>query len=116
FKKIQNALQLLDERHAVLELAKGKFTTDPKNHSGEGIFFTSRMFDDFSIISGGVIFSHEWGKKEDWILEPSTSESHAGTHVFMKLHNHTSRTTTKIFDQFTTDEDFTFSKTIVPVK
>lgn len=26
FKKIQDALGLLDERHAVLELAKGKFT------------------------------------------------------------------------------------------
>ena len=116
FKKIQNALQLLDERHAVLELAKGKFTTDPKNHSGEGIFFTSRMFDDFSILSGGVVFSHEWGKKEDWIMEPSSVDSFNGTHVFMKLHNHTSRTTTKIFNQFTTDEDFTFSKTVVPVK
>lgn len=116
FKKIQSALQLLDERHAVLELSKGKFTTDPKNHTGEGIFFTSRMFDDFSILSGGVVFSHEWGKKEDWILEPSTTDSYNGTNVFMRLHNHTSRTTTKIFDQFTTDEDFTFSKTIVPVK
>lgn len=116
FRKIQTALQLLDERHAVLELAKGKFTTDPKNHSGEGIFFTSRMFDDFSIISGGVVFSHEWGKKEDWIMEPSSVDSFNGTHVFMKLHNHTSRTTTRIFNQFTTDEDFTFSKTVVPVR
>jgi anti-sigma regulatory factor (Ser/Thr protein kinase)/biotin operon repressor len=113
FKKIQSALQLLDERHAVLELAKGKFTTDPKNHTGEGIFFTSRMFDDFFIISGDVAFSHEFGKKEDWIQEPSNS--HRGTHVFMKLHNHTSRTTKKVLDQFTSDEDFTFSKTVVPV-
>ena len=38
FKKILTQLNLLDERHPVLELAKGKFTTDPKNHSGEGIF------------------------------------------------------------------------------
>jgi anti-sigma regulatory factor (Ser/Thr protein kinase) len=115
FKKIQSALGLLDERHAVLELAKGKFTTDPKNHSGEGIFFSSRMYDDFWILSGGVIFSHTWGKKEDWIQEPSSGDTD-GTHVFMKLHNHTSRTTTKIFDQFTSDEDYTFSKTVVPVK
>ena len=34
FKKIQAALGLADERHSVLELAKGKFTTDPTNHSG----------------------------------------------------------------------------------
>lgn len=113
FKKIQAALQLLDERHAVLELAKGKFTTDPKNHSGEGIFFTSRMFDDFNIISGEVVFFHAFGKKEDWIQEPSNALG--GTHVLMKLHNHTSRTTKKVFDQFTSEDDFTFSKTIVPV-
>jgi anti-sigma regulatory factor (Ser/Thr protein kinase) len=115
FRKIQSALRLLDERHAVLELAKGKFTTDPKNHSGEGIFFTSRMFDNFMIISGGVIFSHEFGKKEDWIQEPTMQDSHDGTHVFMSLHNHTSRTTKKVFDQFASDEDYTFNKTIVPV-
>ena len=57
FKKIQNALSLLDERHAVFELSKGKLTTDPARHTGEGIFFSSRMFDSFDILSGGV-FSH----------------------------------------------------------
>lgn len=114
FRKIQTAMQLLDERHAVLELAKGKFTTDPKNHSGEGIFFTSRMFDRFAIVSGGVVFSHEFGKKEDWIQEAMHSQD--GTYVFMRLHHHTSRTTRKIFDQFSSGEDFTFNKTVVPVK
>lgn len=114
FKKIQTALSLLDERHAVLELAKGKFTTDPKNHTGEGIFFTSRMFDSFDILSGGVFFSHEFGKPEDWILEPERFQS--GTAVWMKLYNHTARTTKKVFDQFLSEEDYSFNKTVVPVK
>ena len=39
FKKIQTEMNLLDERHAVFELHKGKLTTDPKDHTGEGIFF-----------------------------------------------------------------------------
>ena len=69
FKKIQRELQLSDERHAVLELAKGKLTTDPERHSGEGIFFTSRMFDKFTIFSGNVYFAHEFNEAEDWILE-----------------------------------------------
>ncbi|EQD65519.1 regulatory protein, ArsR, partial [mine drainage metagenome] len=55
FRKIQSKLGLLDERHAILELSKGKLTTDPKNHSGEGIFFTSRMFDSFDILVGRLI-------------------------------------------------------------
>ena len=34
----------------VWELPKsGKLTTDPDNHTGEGIFFTSRVFDEFEI-------------------------------------------------------------------
>ncbi len=114
FKKIQAALDLMDERHSVLELAKGKFTTDPKNHSGEGIFFTSRMFDRFVIASGEVYFSHEFDEKEDWILQSSSSGG--GTLVRMVLHNHTSRTTKKVFDMFTSDDDYGFTKTVVPVK
>ncbi len=113
FKKIQTALGLLDERHAVLELSKGKLTTDPSRHSGEGIFFCSRMFDDFGILSGGVFFSHVFGDSEDWILE---HESIDRTIVWMKLDNHTSRTSKKIFDQHTTGEGYRFDKTIVPVK
>ncbi len=113
FKKIQRQLELIDERHAVLELSKGKLTTDPANHSGEGIFFSSRMFDDFKILSGNVYFSHQHNKVEDWILE--TKKTQSGTSVFMKLNNNTARTTTKIFDSFS-DENYSFSKTVVPVR
>ncbi|MDR3492269.1 MAG: DUF4325 domain-containing protein [Gammaproteobacteria bacterium] len=114
FKKIQQTLNLLDERHALLELSKGKLTTDPKHHSGQGIFFTSRMLDSYDILSGGVYFSHQFGEAEDWLLE-NNQFSH-GTSVWMKLHNHTARTTKKIFDQYTSGNDYAFSKTIVPVK
>ncbi len=113
FKKIQKRLNLLDERHAVLELAKGKFTTDPANHTGEGIFFSSRACDDYAIFSGGVYFSHEFGKKEDWILE---ADGLHGTTVIMKLNNHTSRKLKKVFDEYSTVDGFGFNKTVVPVK
>src|SRR5882762_5697831 len=51
FRKIATALGLANEAHAILELTKGKLTTDRQRHSGEGIFFTSRMFDWFGILS-----------------------------------------------------------------
>jgi len=114
FRKIQKALGLIDERHSVLELAKGKLTTDPARHSGEGIFFTSRMFDEFKILSGGVFFSHDFDDEDDWILE---APSKNGTTVAMKLHNHTARTTRKVFDKFSShDEQYRFTRTIVPVR
>jgi len=114
FKKIQRELQLHDERHAVLELAKGKLTTDPDRHSGQGIFFASRMFDEFAILSGIVYFSHEFNKAEDWILERDGFQS--GTTVFMKLNNNTSRTAKQIFDNFSSGDDYAFTKTVVPVR
>lgn len=114
FRKIQREKGLLDERHAILELSKGKLTTDPSRHSGEGIFFTSRMFDSFRILSGGAYFSHEFGEPDDWLLERPIGEK--GTSVWMKLQNHTARTTKKVFDQFAPGDDFGFSKTIVPLR
>jgi anti-sigma regulatory factor (Ser/Thr protein kinase)/biotin operon repressor len=113
FKKIQAELGLLDERHAILELTKGKLTTDPKRHTGEGIFFSSRMFDQFDILSGGVFFSHKFEETDDWILERDRFGN--GTLVWMKLNNHTSRTTTEIFDLHTSGDEYGFTKTVVPV-
>ena len=97
-----------------MELAKGKLTTDPQRHTGEGIFFTSRMFDSFDIISGGVYFSHSFGENKDWIFEKEKFEH--GTTVWMKLDNHTARRAEKIFDQYTSGDDYGFHKTVVPVK
>lgn len=114
FKKIQAAMNLLDERHAILELAKGKLTTDPEKHTGHGIFFTSRLVDSFDILSGGVYFTHTFGHDEDWILERPQSQD--GTAVFMKLNNHSSRTDKQVFDQYSSGEDYGFTKTVVPVK
>lgn len=113
FNKIQKALNLQDERHSVLELAKGKLTTDPERHTGEGIFFTSRMFDFFSILSGSVFFAHKFDNEEDWIIE--NHEQRSGTAIILTLDNNTARTSAQIFSKFSTGDDFAFTKTVVPV-
>ncbi|MBP7362585.1 MAG: hypothetical protein KA960_12965, partial [Nitrospira sp.] len=84
FLKIQRALGLYDTREAILELAKGKFTTDPENHSGEGIFFSSKMFDAYDIRSGNLHFMHDSGGLD--ILAEREKEDH-GTLVLMRLEN-----------------------------
>jgi anti-sigma regulatory factor (Ser/Thr protein kinase) len=113
FNKIQKAFNLPDPRDAILELAKGKLTTDPKRHSGEGIFFASRMFDRFSILSGKLYFAHK-EQGDDWLLEDEAQS--AGTLVSMVISPSSERTTQEIFDRFaSSDDDFGFSKTHVPV-
>lgn len=116
FKKIQAALNLLDERHAILELSKGKLTTDPAKHTGHGIFFTSRMVDQFDILSGGVYFGHAFGKEEDWIVERDIKSDH-GTTILLKLDNDSDRTVRMISEKYSTSgEDLAFTKTVVPVR
>ena len=115
FRKVKEECHLEDERHAVLELAKGKLTTDPDRHTGEGIFFTSRMMDYFAILSGDVYFSHEFGREEDWILERDRPDT--GTSVFMDLANNSERTDQAVFVRFASDEeDYGFTRTVVPVR
>ena len=116
FRKIKEACNLDDERHAVLELSKGKLTTDPDNHTGEGIFFSSRMFDRYIIFSGGVNFSHDVeDEEEDWIWE--RENPFEGTQVFMSLENDSTKDMRAIFDKYTASgDDFGFTKTVVPVR
>jgi anti-sigma regulatory factor (Ser/Thr protein kinase) len=106
FKKIQRAMKLSDARHSALELAKGKFTTDPARHTGEGIFFTSKILDAFDISSGGMYFT-----------SVSPMKNPKGTAVWMKLKNSSDRSRKEVFDTFASSEnDYVFDKTVVPVK
>jgi hypothetical protein len=113
FKKIQRELDIDDERHAVLELAKGKLTTDPVHHTGEGIFFTSRMFDSFLIHAGNISFFHN--DPGDFAFFDQVARNQAGTLVHMTLRNHSVRTTKEVFDRFS-DDEYGFTRTKVPVR
>jgi len=118
FRKIAEALGLEEDRHAVLELAKGKVTTDPDNHTGEGIFFSSRTFDEYVIHSEGVMFHLDDKDDLDWVLgDEHRREDGLGTSVTMRLANDSTKSLTSIFDEYATDdEDYGFSRTVVPVK
>lgn len=115
FHKIARALDLPDERLALLELSKGKLTTDPRRHSGEGVFFTSRMFDRYQIMSGQLLFDHDDNEPEDWLFD--MDDAGRGTDVFMQITANTQRTMTEVYAQYSSGpDDYTFAKTVVPVR
>ena len=116
WKRLQSELNLLDPRHALLELSKGKVTTDEERHSGEGIFFTSRMFDKFSIDSGTLIYSKE-RIRDGWLIEVEESLPLDGTVVSMKIRTATDLTKTEVLDKFASEHhDYGFTRTHVPLK
>lgn len=114
FRKIQTDLGLEDQRHALLELTKGKLTTDPERHTGEGIFFASRMFDVFSILSGHLFYSRF--ENDEWLVEAHEQET-TGTLVRMKIGVNSKRTVKEVFDRFAAEhDDYGFTRTHVPVE
>jgi len=111
FKNIKTNFKLPDEKDALLELAKGKRTTEKTRHSGQGIFFTSKAFDDFSIISNGIIYNPNSGKKTD-IKADKTKYS---TLVYMRLANSSSRILKNVFNTYSTEISGDFDKTLIPI-
>jgi hypothetical protein len=99
-------MKFADVRDAALELAKGKFTTDPARHTGEGIFFASKMLDAFDISSGGVYFT-----------SVSPMKNTKGTAIWMKLRNTSDKSRKEVYDAYASPENnYAFDRTVVPVK
>ena len=113
FRKIVRDHNLKNENEAIFELKKGKLTSDAENHSGEGIFFTSKVVDYFLISSFNKTFSS--GSDEYFYsIEQNKERCIKGTEVILVLNKNTERTTKKIFDEYTSD-DFVFNKTKIIV-
>ncbi len=103
---------------AVVELLKGKITSAPLEHSGEGIFFTSKMVNQFFLWADDSIAC--WGNTQDLsvvkshILAYSSRIGKVGTYVMMTLENETETDIKKVFDTYA-DVEQGFYKTVIPV-
>jgi len=116
FRKIKNAFGLEDERESVLHLSKGKLTTDPDNRTGEGIFFASRVFDDFLITSRGMSYIRNNG---DWFLEATRGSSVPGTGLRMTISLDSKRKMQDVHAEYQSgdsDKSQSFNKTRIAVK
>ena len=97
----------------------GKITSKEQEHSGEGIFFSSKMVDEFVLWSDGKIYKVGYGKQmetiESHLLAYASRIGKVGTMICMTLENQSDRKITEVFDMYT-DIDEGFMKTKIPVK
>ena len=104
FRKIQDDFNLHDPRHALLELSKGKLTSDPSRHTGEGIFFTSRMFDVFNLWSENFFFARRF-KGDEWLTQADgVKQSVKGTCVYMEISEDSEREMKEVFDEYACED------------
>ncbi len=112
FDNLRAHLDLPDAYSAVLELTKGKRTTDPDRHTGEGIFFSSRAAEVFGLAANGV----EWivdNRRGDEAVGSSVVEQ--GTVVRFVVPTHGGREIERVFAEFV-DENNRFNRTRPSVK
>ncbi len=87
---------------AVVDLTKGKRTTDPTRHSGEGIFFTSKAVDVFALDANGFRFVVD-NRIPDMALGQSLT---VGTTVTMTVNLDTDKRLVDVFAAHTEDGEF----------
>jgi anti-sigma regulatory factor (Ser/Thr protein kinase) len=110
YPKLRQGLRLASEFEAVQELSKGKRTTDRDRHTGEGIFFTSKVVDLFRLTSSGVRWTVDNLRHDTALgMVPATE----GTSVVCQIDPQTNRTLAVIFREFTRDHAFVRTRPVV---
>lgn len=115
FRNIMRQRRLSSELDAVQDLLKGKTTTAPRAHSGEGIFFTSRIADIFALESFGykLIMDHLVNDIFFEVVHPSKR----GTKVFFQMACDGKKNLADIFRAHQTDpHEYAFDKTTIQVR
>jgi len=110
-ENIKQGFKINDDFQALEHLFKGKQTTAAEAHSGQGIFFTSKVVDVFTLAASGMKFTID-NLRADEFLEDIKQKK--GTSVSCKIKKNTRRKIKKIFDTFT-GEDYEFNQNIVKI-
>ena len=112
FAHAQKIFQLNSEYEALEHILKGKQTTMPSAHSGQGIFFTSRISDKFSIRSHKIRFEID-NKSDGRLLEEESFIK--GTLVQFQINKNTRKDIQRLFEEYS-NADFEFDRTEIRVK
>jgi len=117
FRNIMKKRNLKSEIEAIQDLLKGKTTTLPRTHSGEGIFFTSKAGDVFTLDSFGRMLAID--NLSGDIFARHAPAIKRGTRVIFKISLDSDRHLNDVFKKYTnlnSESDYGFDKTEIRVK
>ena len=104
-----------DTLSTIQELVKGKNTSDPIHHSGEGIFWTSKIADyfelrsfDYSLVVDNTIRDNTIRKIEERLV---------GTEVYFRIEKESKKSIRELFHSYSLDpKKLTLDTTTIPIK
>ncbi len=117
FRNVMRKKKLKSELEAIQDILKGKTTTIPKSHTGQGIFFTSKAADIFILDS----FGHQMtvNNKTTDVTARRIAATKRGTRVIFRISIDSPKHLSDVFKKYTNlkdDSDYGFDKTEIRVK
>lgn len=115
FKNVMNKHNLVSELEAIQDILKGKTTTNPQAHSGQGIFFTSKIADLFILESFGYRLRVDNSIPDTFIekIDPEIK----GTKVTFSIKTNSNKHLSDLFKEYQSDPlGYDFDKTKIMVK
>ena len=117
FRNVMQKKKLKSELEAIQDILKGKTTTIPTSHTGQGIFFTSKAADVFILDSFGLQMTvnnktHDVGVQRTGVIK-------RGTRVIFRIRTDSQRHLNDVFKKYTNlteESDYGFDKTEIRVK
>jgi anti-sigma regulatory factor (Ser/Thr protein kinase) len=109
---VQQRFGLPSPLDAIVHIAKGRQPTDPTRHSGEGLFFTSKIFDHFELDANG----HAWkvdNVRHDMTVAPGAAQQ--GTRVTLQLDLNTTRSPREVFEMSTDPDSLAVTSNLLRV-
>jgi anti-sigma regulatory factor (Ser/Thr protein kinase) len=110
FETIRAGLGLPDALAGLQEISKGKRTTQPARHSGEGIFFTSKVADHFALTANGLCWQVDNVRQDHAVGEVPAAP---GTAVRFEVATGKSERLEQVFARYTHDFEFDTTRTVV---
>jgi anti-sigma regulatory factor (Ser/Thr protein kinase) len=112
FANVRTKFGLADEYEAVDHVLKGRQTTLPDRHTGEGLFFTSRIADRFEIRSHRLLLSIENDRSDCRLAERRFLR---GTEVYFSIRQRSRKSLKQLFDRYA-NETFEFKRGEIRVR
>lgn len=117
FRNVMKQRGLKSELEAIQDILKGKTSTMPKSHSGEGIFFTSKASDFFVLDSFGYQLIVD--NKIPDVFVKTVKKIKRGTRVMFQISTESNRHLLEVFQKYTNlidNGNHGFDKTEIRVK
>ena len=115
FRNVMRQRHLMSELEAMQDLLKGKVTTDPKTHTGEGIFFTSKAADRFVLESFGYRMIVDNIMPDVFFQEEK--RINRGTRVIFSIARTSDRHLNKVFEKYQSRPgSYAFDKTEIHIR